>query len=181
MNRFGWVMDELGFADAFSSFAESLLRPLAFLLYPDYVGPHDLDEQYSFVVNYKPGQDIELAEHSDASTVTTNVCLLPSKGPSPLYFRGYQYDLQQSSNRSTEAEPSYVELNEPGMALLHLGGNRHAVSPVDSERSNLVVWMYGKHGYVRIAPYTLEEMNENQQQIYKRQGWGQQTIISPLA
>ena len=42
----------------------------------------------------------------------------------------------------------------PGSAILHLGGQYHFARPLTAGvRVNLVIWMFAKHGVVRIAPY----------------------------
>lgn len=42
----------------------------------------------------------------------------------------------------------------PGEAVLHLGGQYHAAEPTtEGCRINLIVWLFGAHGVVRIAPY----------------------------
>ena len=41
----------------------------------------------------------------------------------------------------------------PGVALLHLGGHKHAALPLTAgERTNLIIWCTGRHGVVRIRP-----------------------------
>jgi hypothetical protein len=52
----------------------------------------------------------------------------------------------------------------PGMALLHLGVLRHAAYPIQlGERVNLLVWLFGHGGYVRVAPYPEEEWMSRQE------------------
>ena len=51
-----------------------------------------------------------------------------------------------------------VRLSNPGMALLHLGQHKHGVTNVKGERTQLVIWMYGKDGYVRVKPYNEYEI-----------------------
>ena len=42
----------------------------------------------------------------------------------------------------------------PGEAVLHLGGQYHAAEPTtEGCRVNLIVWLFGAHGVVRVAPY----------------------------
>ena len=41
----------------------------------------------------------------------------------------------------------------PGEAILHLGGQYHSALPLTAgERVNLIVWLFGEHGVVRVAP-----------------------------
>lgn len=187
MNRYGLVLNDdknfgigIGLGAVLTHWVDVYLKPLASLAFPDFVGPDDLEEQYSFVVHYQPGQDVELKEHTDASTVTANICLQPLEQQEqswPLYFKEYRYASMVSlvNDEKMPREPITVQHNEPGEALLHLGGLVHGVTPVDGERSNLVVWMYGKYDYVRIAPYSEEEVTKNQRKIYARYGWNMRT------
>jgi len=163
MNRHGAIMSELGFSDAMKSLVQHYLVHAARCLFPEYVGPDDLAENYAFTVRYRPGEDVKLAEHADASTVTVNVCLQPASGTEGhkfLYFKeqrtlGKRLEAQSSKNAT------FVDLSEPGQALVHLGQHVHGVSKIDDSdaftadgaRSQLVVWMFGQGGYVRVAPY----------------------------
>ncbi|KAL7560696.1 hypothetical protein ACA910_021430 [Epithemia clementina (nom. ined.)] len=139
-------------------------------------------ESYAFTVRYKDGEDVELNEHSDASLYTLNVNLnLPhyhdkvvdekdnheqhSSSSSPrsyegsgLYFVEEEKDELLGGRTSQSHHRHRRTLHnvtfEPGMAVLHRGITRHAALPITKgERTNLIVWMYGKDGYVRIAPY----------------------------
>ncbi len=45
-----------------------------------------------------------------------------------------------------------------GMAILHPGSIRHAALPInDGSRHNLIIWIFGKHGDVRVSPYHKKE------------------------
>jgi len=49
-----------------------------------------------------------------------------------------------------------------GSGILHLGGHYHAALPLTSgERTNLVVWAFGEHGVVRVAPYSKQELSQH--------------------
>ena len=48
----------------------------------------DCAERYGFVVRYATDEDRELAEHSDTSNVTLNVCLGREFIGGSLYFKG---------------------------------------------------------------------------------------------
>jgi hypothetical protein len=176
MNRYGAMLDQLGLEQPLmESIAQSLLHPLAQVLFSDFVSMDDVAELYSFVVRYHPNEDVELAEHTDASAVTVNICLVPdSKERSPLYFKekrllGGSSASTVDSNKPMDA--TFVTLDQPGMAVIHLGQHVHGVAPVRGARSNLVVWLFGEHGYVRVAPYTQEEVRQNQKQWAKMTQW----------
>jgi hypothetical protein len=52
----------------------------------------------------------------------------------------------------------------PGEAVLHLGGQYHAAEPTtEGCRINLIVWLFGAHGVVRVAPYDEPEQLQPQQ------------------
>ena len=154
MNRYGAILSELNLS--FDSLAEKYLVQAARQLFPQNIGPSDLKQNYAFTVRYQPGDDTSLSEHADASAVTVNVCLHPSSESKVVYFKGHR---DKSHLMNDEAE-FYVDFAEPGHALIHLGQNVHGVSPISSFRSQLIIWMFGEHGYVRTAPYATDEVSE---------------------
>merc|ERR1712071_104787 len=50
---------------------------------------------------------------------------------------------------------TYKEIHfESGTAVLHRGMTKHGARPLEGgQRNNLVIWLHGIDGYVRIAPY----------------------------
>ena len=143
-------------------------------------------ESYAFTVRYKQGEDLALSEHSDASLYTININLnLPSNlssttstddrseyEGSTLYFveeedddddqhNENKHDGASSSSSTGRRERRVLQHNvtfQPGMAVFHRGMTRHAALPITKgERTNLIVWVHGKNGYVRIAPYEDKE------------------------
>lgn len=123
--------------------------------------------------------DLELKEHRDASVVTLNINLnLPEEGyaGSEVYFRDYPSEGSTISKADDDDEHclSYNGGKKdggtvrftPGMAIIHLGAHRHGSLPISTsaktnndggKRFNLVIWLFGKDGDVRIAPYEKEE------------------------
>jgi hypothetical protein len=201
MNRYGAILSDLGFSDMMDRLVADYLVVAARHLFPNHVGPNDISQSYPFTVQYQPGQDVQLAEHTDASTVTVNICLQPADHDTPvLYFKEQlkRHALQQPDNvvepaspraaakvtyidlttpgeleralqpevvaptpPATEATYTYIDLATPGQAVLHLGQHAHGVSDVGNStslRQQLVVWLFGAHGYVRVAPYTPQEV-----------------------
>ena len=67
------------------------LAPIVGMFFPDIIGIDDVVDQHGFTVRYKPGEDLELAEHRDSSNATMNICLGKAgfEGSS-LYFRDGQ-------------------------------------------------------------------------------------------
>jgi hypothetical protein len=75
MNRYGAIMDDLGLGSALQGVASKLVRPLSQLLFPSVAVDEDFGSTYAFAVRYRLGEDVDLAWHTDASTITLNVCL----------------------------------------------------------------------------------------------------------
>eukprot|EP00754_Rhynchopus_humris_P035488 Rhum_TRINITY_DN17011_c0_g1::Rhum_TRINITY_DN17011_c0_g1_i1::g.165046::m.165046 len=140
MNRHGVILEDVGMADSISSVVGRYLAPLAQLLYPEHITAADVTDHHAFSIRYKIGDDVSLAEHSDASAFTFNLCLGGD-------FTGSEVAFPQA------AAPA-VLTQKPGVALLHRGMKRHYATKLESgQRTNLVVWMFGDGGYVRVAPY----------------------------
>ena len=56
---------------------------------------------------------------------------------------------------------------KPGIAMIHKGQHRHAAMPITKgRRVNLIVWLMGKGGYVRVMPYSPKE------QLTSKDRWG---------
>ena len=167
MNRFGMILDPktegavtlAGLDEFYQNLVDEYVRPLGRLFFSEYMQAADDAESYAFTIRYKEGEDIELREHSDASLITLNVNLnIPSNESnyegSTLYF-------------VDDETGEHHEVNfRPGMAVLHRGLTRHAAKPiVHGERTNLVVWLFGEHGYVRFVPY------EEHERMSRRARW----------
>jgi len=124
----------------------------------------------------KPKRDFELKEHRDASVVTLNINLnLPEEGfaGSEVFFREYPSEELNTMTFDDEHDPPPRNGKErggtvrfsPGMAIIHLGAHRHGSLPISAstskdgngKRYNLVIWLFGKDGDVRISPYEKEE------------------------
>ena len=156
MNRFGLVLDietEGGVSypmiDSFRDmFVDTYLRPLGRMFFQNYIGPGDDSSAYAFTIRYQPSKDAKLNEHSDASAVTINVNL---NHPEEEYEGSSIYFVDEDGER-------HERIFSPGKAFLHRGLHRHAGLPIESgERHNMVMWLFGDHGYVRFAPYEEKE------------------------
>ena len=141
MNRYGLVLDELGYEPAFAALVRDWLQPFGALLYPE-VGGATLDDHHAFVVQYdarEDGGDVELGFHVDQSDVTLNLCLGGAFEGGELYFRGRRCALHQGTPSSPAEDLEYEHL--PGVGLLHAGKHRHGAHPITSgARCNLIVW-----------------------------------------
>lgn len=150
MNRYGAILSQLGFQEGLlQPMMQHVVKPFARELWPEWVDPGDCDETYGFVVRYKIGEDVDLAEHADTSNVTLNACLGRDFAGGDLYFKGLRF------TDSAEDQEERLVPHSKGAAVLHLGGQFHGVHPITSgERSNLVLWATGQNGVVRIRPST---------------------------
>jgi hypothetical protein len=171
MNRRGCILDQIGFESVLQDLADLILRPLALTFYPDRISVEDVASHYGFVVKYAPYADVELKAHADASTITINVCLEPSQDMSPLYFQQVRELWGQNIHSFDDNKTTFVTLDTPGMALLHLGQHTHGITNVTSTRSNMVVWLHGQGDYVRVAKYDDSEQSKNLEEFQKRFGW----------
>mmetsp|Transcript_54787 Transcript_54787/g.90792 ORF Transcript_54787/g.90792 Transcript_54787/m.90792 type:complete len:370 (+) Transcript_54787:3-1112(+) len=177
MNRFGAILEEvpggLGFEKSLAFLSRRFLRPLSQMLFPHLVAIGDADDHYGFVVRYRVGEDVSLAGHADASVATLNVNLgIEGFVGGALEFRGTRF----IEDNPQDKPPSQVDFAHfhPGEAILHLGGQHHAALPLLSgERVNLVIWLFGEHGTVRVAPYSERE------QLKAEQRWGNSTSTPP--
>eukprot|EP01130_Rhizamoeba_saxonica_P014131 TRINITY_DN6126_c0_g1_i2.p1 TRINITY_DN6126_c0_g1~~TRINITY_DN6126_c0_g1_i2.p1 ORF type:complete len:466 (-),score=88.45 TRINITY_DN6126_c0_g1_i2:6-1382(-) len=133
MNNYGVILDHFGFTKMISTLIKTCILPLSSLLFPDSYGK-TLDNHHSFIVKYKIGEDLDLAEHADSSHVTLNVCLGKQFSGGSLYFKGI---------RGTPTEQTqYTEVSHRvGTGILHVGKHIHAALPItEGERINLIIW-----------------------------------------
>jgi len=148
MNRFGSILSQLGFQTGLlEPLMAEVAKPFSRMLWPEWVSERDCDETYGFVVRYRIGEDLDLAEHSDTSNITLNACLGKDFEGGDLYFKGCRF------TDSAEDTVEHLVRHRKGVAVLHLGGQSHGVHPITSgERSNLVLWATAPGGVVRIRP-----------------------------
>lgn len=169
MNRFGLILDPKtegsvflsGLDKFYQNLVDEYVRPLGRLFFPEYMHSPDDSESYAFTIRYKEGEDVALREHSDASLITMNINLnIPSRSNETDYEGSTLYFVDDETG-----EHHNVHFR-PGMALLHRGLSRHAAEPIEhGERTNMVVWLFGEHGYVRFAPY------EEHERMSRRERW----------
>ena len=141
--------------------------------------------------------DVSLAEHRDASVATLNICIGPEgEGGAARGFEGgdLRFYGDEPPRRSYSSYSSWTERGSPGdvpprnmhhvhdreyhdvrfvpgLAVLHLGGNRHEALPLRAgARTNMVVWLFGKYGVVRVAP------RPDHEQLARRERWSQSRV-----
>ena len=186
MNRHGFIIDEkvdganslLTLTDFIQNLIDDIGRPAGRMLFADSVGGEDDIEYFAFTIRYNAEEDLELKEHRDASVVTLNINLnLPEEN----YDGSSLYLLDEDSGTR-----EYIAF-EPGMMLIHRGSLRHATLPItEGTRYNLVVWLFGEGGSVRVSPYAdgerlnLEQRWERPDSKTKRVGNGNNTFLFEL-
>jgi predicted 2-oxoglutarate/Fe(II)-dependent dioxygenase YbiX len=136
-------------------------------LFNDTVGTDDDNGYFSFTIRYNAEEDMELKEHRDASVVTLNINL---NLPEESYDGSSLYLLDEEDIGSDGTGTRHFVEFEAGMLLIHRGSVRHAALPISSgSRQNLIIWLFGEDGRVRVAPYN--EMDR----LTVEQRWGKDT------
>ncbi|XP_068750350.1 2-oxoglutarate and iron-dependent oxygenase domain-containing protein 2-like [Montipora capricornis] len=146
MNKYGIVLNELGFDEGFCSpLRTNYLTPITKLLFPDH-GGDSLDSHKAFTVHYRIGEDLDLSYHYDNAEVTLNVSLGKAFTGGELFFGDMrQVPLKEAECTECEHKPSY--------GLLHRGQHMHGALPIQSgERINLIIWMRSSTVRNRLCP-----------------------------
>eukprot|EP00939_MAST-03C_sp_MAST-3C-sp1_P001672 g1672.t1 len=159
MNRYGDILSDSelhGFVDAL---VDAYARPIAQMLFDEYASRNgeDMDFSYAFLVRYDVDEgDRDLAPHRDASVVTMNVCL----GKEGYEGGALQFETHVNASLvigETDGERrtwNEFHFGKPGTVVFHRGMTRHQALPlISGERANLVVWIFGRQGDVRVKPY----------------------------
>ena len=176
MNRYGIILDEHvegavsyhAITDFLKQLAAEYIRPLGRSFFHALTSRKSSDEDdcetYAFTIRYQPNEDVELKEHSDASIYTLNINL---NHHHPMEDDQLHNKKEQKVEDYKGSSLYFVDENTketvpvsftPGMAILHKGLVRHAALPIQAgERHNLVIWLFGKGGYVRFGEYPEEE------------------------
>ena len=166
-------LDQIGFKSTMDGIVRDYIRPLAEMLFPEHIAGEDAEENYAFIVDYQrtPNDDanekdfdIDLKEHRDSSVATLNVCLgYDNFTGGNVSFRA---DDLEGFGQNSKGTGDIVM--KPGLAMLHKGQHRHAALPItNGRRVNLIIWLMGRGGYVRIMPYVTE------QQLTVKERWSQ--------
>lgn len=148
LNRKGAMLDPRsdgflaapGFQVFYKLIMNRVMRPVGRLLFPEVTG---FDGQsFGFSIQYQAGMDTSIRPHTDASSITLNINLNLPDEP----FEGSEvrfFDPRTGKSKDL--------VFEPGMAVIHRGHLAHAALPITKgERTNLVLWSYGRGG--RVAP-----------------------------
>lgn len=146
MNKYGVLLDELGFRDNFSQILRTkYLDPLAKVLFPEWRG-NELDSHKIFTVSYKINEDLELGYHYDNSEVTLNVCLGKSFEGGDLYFGDMRTIPVGESN-------CILVHHKVGYGIFHRGQQLHGALPImKGERQNLIIWLRASSVRNKLCP-----------------------------
>ncbi|GIY88531.1 2-oxoglutarate and iron-dependent oxygenase domain-containing protein 2 [Caerostris darwini] len=146
MNRYGVLLDELGFHDNFSKILRTkYLDPLANILFPEWRG-NELDSHKVFTVGYKIDDDLELGYHFDNSEVTLNICLGKSFEGGELYFG----DLRTVPIMESTCT---IVPHKKGYGIFHRGQQLHGALPISKgERHNIILWMRSSSVRNKLCP-----------------------------
>ena len=174
MNRYGCIIDKdvdgAVSLSSLTSFVEDLIddiaRPVGRAFFNDTVGTEDDKEHFAFTIRYNAEEDMELKEHRDASVVTLNINL---NLPEESYDGSSLYLLDEEDIGSDGTGTRHFLEFEPGTLLIHRGSVRHAALPIRSgSRQNLIIWLFGEDGQVRVAPYNEKD------RLTVEQRWGKE-------
>ena len=169
LNRGGAMLDarsegHLG-APSFQRFYNEILsdymRPISRLLFPEVTG---FDTQtFGFSIRYQPNTDASIRPHTDASSVTLNMNLnLPDES-----FTGSEVNFYNQATGMIKPVTF-----KSGSALIHRGHVAQAALPITGgERTNFVLWLYGKHGQIPPQGITREAPSANER-------WTKSTVTS---
>ncbi len=140
MNKYGVVLDDIGFAPCLRQLMHTYITPLSTLVYGD-TGGSELDAHHGFIVEYEMSGDRKLDLHVDDSEVTLNLSLGEVFTGGGLEFAGARCSYHQGTEPDLKAGEVFKVEHSTGHAYLHRGKHRHQATPITAgHRLNLIVW-----------------------------------------
>ncbi len=138
MNKYGVILDDLGFGPFLNELMTKYVAPLSGLLFKD-LGGDTLDEHHGFIVEYGMNKDTSLGFHTDDSEITLNVCLGKHFTGGTLYFDGVR---EHKCQQTLSLQNDHIEIvHKIGRAILIQGQQMHGANDITSgERYNLIMW-----------------------------------------
>jgi hypothetical protein len=112
MNNHGLILNSIGLQKAFTRLQKDVLEKISRVAFAE--EGCELSLHHTFLVQYKPGEDLGLDMHTDDSDVTFNVCLGREFTGASLAFCG-QFGLPD--HRRHKSSYSHVK----GSCVVHLG------------------------------------------------------------
>jgi ubiquitin-protein ligase len=132
MNKYGLILNSIGLEHAFTRLQQDVLNSISSAIFVEQ--GTSMDWHHTFLVQYKPGEDLGLDMHTDDSDVTFNICLGRAFTGAHLEFCG---EFGTKEHRKHKSTYSHVK----GTAVVHLGKQRHGAMNITSgERVNLIIW-----------------------------------------
>jgi len=136
MNNYGIIVNAIGMQPMISAFQRRVLQPLSRMLFPE--AGSQFDGHHSFMVQYKPGEDLGLDMHTDDSDVTFNVCLGKDFTSAGLSFCG-------QVGHADHRKLAHIYKHVVGHCVMHLGRKRHGADDIATgERRNLIIWNHSQ-------------------------------------
>ena len=137
MHNYGMVVNNPELRAQLACLPDTWLATVIPTLFPHLPG-NRFGDQHAFMVLYGEDAERDLALHVDASHITLNICLENDGHGGEINFTGAR--CARHVNEPPD-RPSVSHRFEPGDVLLHLGNQRHHVSPLlGGRRRNLLVW-----------------------------------------
>jgi hypothetical protein len=137
MHNYGMVVNNPELSAQLACLPDTWLATVIPTLFPHLPGGR-FGDQHAFMVFYGEDAERELALHVDASHITLNICLENDAQGGEINFTGAR------CARHVNEPPDRITVShrfEPGDVLLHVGNQRHHVSPLrGGRRRNLLVW-----------------------------------------
>lgn len=156
MNRYGLIMNDIGFLSTMDKLMRKLIQPLARAFFAERLGDAvEFKSVHAFIVRYKVGEDSDLKTHADDSDLTLNVCLGKKFDGARLYFHTDDGPCGRIAGQNPEdlaeefayPHPASCRFctchydHTPGVGLVHSGKFVHGVEQLNNgERSNLIFW-----------------------------------------
>ena len=132
MNKYGLILNSIGLEKTFSILQQTVLNQISQVIFRE--EGTSLDWHHTFLVQYKPGEDLGLDMHTDDSDVTFNICLGREFTGARLEFCGKFGTTEHRQHKSSYS-------HQKGTAVVHLGRQRHGAMNIESgERVNLIIW-----------------------------------------
>lgn len=131
MNNYGAVLEEMGLQDSFDTFINDYIKYFFAIMNKNSM---EIDQHYSFIVEYEEKKDTNLDFHVDDSEMTINTCLGLKFTGGGIYFNGLEG--QKVSENDYEEYDHVV-----GRSIIHDGKHRHGALELESgHRINLINW-----------------------------------------
>lgn len=182
MNKYGVILEQLGFGPFFTELVSNYISPLAKALFPLVLGEGEvLDHHHSFTVEYRSGGgegESKLGFHVDDAEITINICCGEQFKGGNVYFHGQRchrhLDIRPFAVKNSSAAGLDMDLEDEilseicefdhtiGEGIIHAGKNRHGARPIRcGRRMNLIIWCRSSRFRSRISTVTATESSHS--------------------